>query len=142
MPTPRALVFRPAGTNCDRELVFALEQAGATVDVVHLKQILAEPARLDRYALITLPGGFSYGDDIAAGQIARIAGVIGERIIHVSNSSVVLTSYVCLGRTGPAGRDASFVPGPGSVSNRSCGPKMTYDRYRIVAAFRCSEHRR
>lgn len=69
MPTPRALVFRTAGTNCDRELVFALEQAGATVDVVHLKQILAEPARLDRYALITLPGGFSYGDDIAAGRV-------------------------------------------------------------------------
>lgn len=69
MSTPRALVFRTAGTNCDRELVFALESAGAAVDVVHLKQILSEPARLDRYALIALPGGFSYGDDIAAGRV-------------------------------------------------------------------------
>jgi phosphoribosylformylglycinamidine synthase len=69
MSTPRALVFRTAGTNCDRELVYALERAGAAVDVVHLKQILAEPARLDRYSLIALPGGFSYGDDIAAGRV-------------------------------------------------------------------------
>jgi phosphoribosylformylglycinamidine synthase len=68
-PKTRALVLRTAGTNCDRETVRALELAGAAVDLVHLKKIVAEPARLDDYALIVLPGGFSYGDDISAGRV-------------------------------------------------------------------------
>ncbi len=66
---PRALVLRTAGTNCDRETVLALELAGADVSVLHLKRLIAEPARLDAFALVVLPGGFSYGDDIAAGRV-------------------------------------------------------------------------
>lgn len=68
----RALVVRTAGTNCDREAVRALELAGASVEVLHLKRVLAEPARLDEHALIVLPGGFSYGDDIAAGRVLGV----------------------------------------------------------------------
>ncbi|MBK7876663.1 MAG: phosphoribosylformylglycinamidine synthase I [Planctomycetes bacterium] len=66
---PNALVLRTAGTNCDRETVLALEQSGASVTVMHLKRLIAEPARLDAFSLIVLPGGFSYGDDIAAGRV-------------------------------------------------------------------------
>ena len=66
---PRALVLRTAGTNCDRETVLALERGGAEVTVLHLKRLIAEPARLDAFALVVLPGGFSYGDDIAAGRV-------------------------------------------------------------------------
>jgi len=65
----QALVLRSAGTNCDRETVLALEQAGAAVSLVHLNQVLAEPARLGDAQLVVLPGGFSYGDDIAAGRV-------------------------------------------------------------------------
>ncbi len=69
MPRTRAIVLRTAGTNCDRETVRALELAGATVDVAHVRALLREPARLADAELCVLPGGFSYGDDVAAGRV-------------------------------------------------------------------------
>jgi phosphoribosylformylglycinamidine synthase subunit PurQ / glutaminase len=69
MSIPRALVLRTAGINCDGETVRALEMAGARVDLLHLKQVLAEPARFDDYGLLVIPGGFSHGDDVAAGRV-------------------------------------------------------------------------
>lgn len=66
---PSAIVLRSAGTNCDREMVRAFEMAGATVDLVHLDRLCAEPKQLSGYDLIGFPGGFSYGDDIASGRI-------------------------------------------------------------------------
>ena len=65
----RALVLRTAGINCDGETVRALELSGAAVDLRHLKLVLAEPARLGDYSLLVIPGGFSYGDDVAAGRV-------------------------------------------------------------------------
>ena len=67
---PKALIITTAGTNCDRELALAFELAGATAELVHLKRLLAQPVLVDRYDLIGLPGGFSYGDAVAAGRIA------------------------------------------------------------------------
>lgn len=69
MAKPLALIIRTAGTNCDRELASALELAGATTQTVHLNQLIQDPSLLERVHLIALPGGFSYGDDIAAGRI-------------------------------------------------------------------------
>ena len=69
MSSPRALVLRTAGTNCDGETVRALELVGAQVDLVHVRRVLAEPARLDDVELLVFPGGFSYGDDVAAGRV-------------------------------------------------------------------------
>jgi phosphoribosylformylglycinamidine synthase len=66
---PRALVLRTAGTNCDGETVQALELAGARVDLVHVARLIAEPQHFDDARMIVLPGGFSYGDDIAAGRV-------------------------------------------------------------------------
>ena len=65
----RALVLRTAGTNCDAETQFAWEQAGASADRVHINRLIEEPKRLRQYQVLTIPGGFSYGDDIAAGKI-------------------------------------------------------------------------
>jgi phosphoribosylformylglycinamidine synthase subunit PurQ / glutaminase len=67
--TPNALVIRTAGTNCDRETVFALEQAGFTAERVHIYELMKSPSRLENYQMLVVPGGFSYGDDIAAGKI-------------------------------------------------------------------------
>ncbi|HEV8114038.1 MAG TPA: phosphoribosylformylglycinamidine synthase I [Planctomycetota bacterium] len=69
MSATRALVLRAAGINCDGETVRALELAGARTDLVHLERVLEDPARLDAFSLLVLPGGFSYGDDVAAGRI-------------------------------------------------------------------------
>ena len=63
------LVLRAAGTNCDRESVHAFELAGAKVRSVHINRLLENPKLLNDFQILTLPGGFSYGDDIAAGKI-------------------------------------------------------------------------
>lgn len=67
---PTALVITTAGINCDLELCHAFELAGATVESTHLNKLMAEPSLVDRFDLIGLPGGFSYGDAIAAGRIS------------------------------------------------------------------------
>ena len=66
---PKTLILRTAGVNCDRETAFAFEQAGATAEFLHVNQLLKSPRLMDQYQLLAVPGGFSYGDDIAAGRI-------------------------------------------------------------------------
>jgi phosphoribosylformylglycinamidine synthase I len=63
------LVLRAAGTNCDVETAYAWQLAGAEADRVHINGLVREPQMLRRYQVLTIPGGFSYGDDIAAGKI-------------------------------------------------------------------------
>ena len=67
--TPSTLIIRTAGTNCDLELAKAFELAGATTQTLHLNELIEAPQKLEGFDLIGLPGGFSYGDDIAAGRI-------------------------------------------------------------------------
>jgi len=66
---PRALVVTAPGINCDLELCEAFALAGANVETELLARLARDPARIDAFDLIGLPGGFSYGDDIAAGRI-------------------------------------------------------------------------
>ncbi len=69
MATPKALVLRAAGTNCDLESQYALQMTGFEADRVHVFRLMENPALLDAYQFLLLPGGFSYGDDVAAGKI-------------------------------------------------------------------------
>ncbi|MEO1237421.1 MAG: phosphoribosylformylglycinamidine synthase subunit PurQ, partial [Planctomycetota bacterium] len=66
---PQALILRSAGTNCDAELAHAFRLAGAEPTRIHLHDLIEDPRRLDGFDLVGFPGGFSYGDDIAAGRI-------------------------------------------------------------------------
>lgn len=66
---PAALVLRAAGTNCERETAWTLRQAGASADILHVNELLREPARLRDYHLLAIPGGFSYGDDLGSGVV-------------------------------------------------------------------------
>jgi phosphoribosylformylglycinamidine synthase len=74
--TPTALIIRTAGTNCDRELAHAFELAGSETRTVHLSKLIDSPQMIAEFDLIGFPGGFSYGDDIAAGRI------LANRIRH------------------------------------------------------------
>ena len=67
---PKALIMTAPGINCDEELCEAFELAGATPVRVHINRLSEDPALLDAADLIGLPGGFSYGDAVAAGRIA------------------------------------------------------------------------
>lgn len=69
MSTPKALVLRTAGTNCDSETARALQMSGAQADVLHLNRLLEDPQRLDELEILVIAGGFSYGDDVAAGRV-------------------------------------------------------------------------
>ena len=78
--TPRVLVLRAAGINCDEETAFAWTKAGAAPRVVHVGALIAAPAMLNDMQVVTVPGGFSYGDDIASGKILanQLANHLGE----------------------------------------------------------------
>jgi phosphoribosylformylglycinamidine synthase len=73
---PTTLILRAAGTNCDAEAVFAFELAGSATRLLHINRLLEFPAILDQCQILALPGGFSYGDDIAAGKI------LANQIVH------------------------------------------------------------
>jgi len=69
MAVPRVLVVRAAGTNCDAETAYAFRSVGAEADVQHVNRLRDDPAALRNYQILAIPGGFSYGDDIASGRI-------------------------------------------------------------------------
>ncbi len=72
MAQPKAIILRTAGTNCDIESAFAAEMVGFQVERVHINRVASGDVRLDNYSFIFIPGGFSYGDDVAAGKIMAL----------------------------------------------------------------------
>ncbi len=69
MSTPRALVLRAPGINCDRETARACRLVGFATDLLHINHLLQAPALLLDYDFLVIPGGFSYGDDLGAGTL-------------------------------------------------------------------------
>lgn len=69
MAQPRILILRAPGTNCDQETAHAFSLAGGVTEIMHLNRFLESPQAAQNAQLLCLPGGFSYGDDIAAGRI-------------------------------------------------------------------------
>ena len=69
MSKVKTLVMRAPGTNCDAETVFAFEQAGSDVSLVHVNRLIRHQEQLADYQIMVIPGGFTYGDDIAAGKL-------------------------------------------------------------------------
>ena len=76
MPQPNVLILRAPGTNCDLETAFAFEKAGGKAELLHVNRLLETPELFGRFQILCLPGGFSYGDDVAAGRI------LGNQIQH------------------------------------------------------------
>jgi phosphoribosylformylglycinamidine synthase len=69
MLSPRALILRAPGTNCDHETAHAFERAGGMARRVHVRALAERPGLADDCQILCIPGGFSYGDDIASGRI-------------------------------------------------------------------------
>jgi len=65
----KVIVVRTAGTNCNDETAFAFSRCGALVEQVHVNALVSGVKKLSDYHIMALPGGFSYGDDIASGRI-------------------------------------------------------------------------
>ena len=72
MPTPHVLILRAPGTNCDQETAYAFQLAGAKTEVMHVNRMVESPSQFDRFQILCIPGGFSFGDDVGAGQILAL----------------------------------------------------------------------
>jgi len=109
------IVVRAAGINCDLETVHAWRLAGARARLVHVNELIRQPGLLDRARALTIPGGFSYGDDIAAGRILALRFAhhlarpvrafidAGKLVLGICNGFQVLVTMGLLpaGRVGP-----------------------------------------
>ncbi len=72
MALPQAVVLYGDGINCDRETAWALDLAGFASVRMHVSDLLDSPSQLSRVKLLALPGGFSFGDEIASGKVLAI----------------------------------------------------------------------
>ena len=76
----RALILTGFGINCEEETAYAFELAGAKASKIHLNDLIVEPGMLDDSHIFAIPGGFSFGDDVASGRILanRLRYKLGE----------------------------------------------------------------
>ena len=81
----KAAVIRFPGSNCDQDCHLVLREMGVDVDYVwHKEESVAD------YDLIVLPGGFSYGDYLRCGAIARFSPVMKSVIEEAGKGKLVL----------------------------------------------------
>ncbi|MGD9637379.1 MAG: phosphoribosylformylglycinamidine synthase subunit PurQ [Pirellulales bacterium] len=117
---PRVLILRAPGTNCDEESAHAFALAGGVPERWHVNRLLESPAKLAEFQILCLPGGFSYGDDIAAGRILgnqiehHLAGVLrefrdaGKLVIGICNGFQILLKTELLVAKDAAGPQATL----------------------------------
>ena len=84
------------GSNCDRDMIWALEGCLG----IKTKFIWHESSDLSGIDSIVLPGGFSYGDYLRCGAVARFSPLInslndfvktGRKVIGICNGFQILT---------------------------------------------------
>jgi len=86
----KAAVIRFPGSNCDQDAVLALTELGVPTDYVWHKE-----TSLEGYDLVILPGGFSYGDYLRCGAIARFSPIMKAIKDHAAAGK--LTMGICNG---------------------------------------------
>jgi phosphoribosylformylglycinamidine synthase len=80
MTQPTALILTGFGINCETETAHAFDLAGAKAVLIHVNDLLAAPEQLDTAQIFAVPGGFSFGDDVASGKILanRLRSTVGH----------------------------------------------------------------
>jgi phosphoribosylformylglycinamidine synthase I len=68
MSKPKAIILSGYGLNCEEETAFAFASAGAQADIVHINDLASNKKMLEKYQILAVPGGFSYGDDTGSGK--------------------------------------------------------------------------
>lgn len=91
----KAAVISFPGSNCDFDMLYALQDFGVDAQIVSPKQ-----TDLKDFDAIFLPGGFSYGDYLRTGAIARFSPIMsavtqaandGKVIVGICNGFQILT---------------------------------------------------
>ena len=102
------------GSNCDRDVAWALE---ACLDI-KTKFLWHESSDLNDVDSIVLPGGFSYGDYLRCGAIARFSPLInalhdfvksGRRVLGICNGFQILTESGFLPGALVANKNLNFI---------------------------------
>ena len=102
------------GSNCDRDVAWALE---ACLDI-KTKFLWHESSDLNDIDSIVLPGGFSYGDYLRCGAIARFSPLInalhdfvksGRRVLGICNGFQILTESGFLPGALVANKNLNFI---------------------------------
>lgn len=73
------------GSNCDQDMVRALQRLGVKVVKLWHKE-----ADLQGVDLVVLPGGFSYGDYLRTGAVARFSPIMNSVIAHANAGKPLL----------------------------------------------------
>ena len=68
MSAPPILIVHASGTNRDGDAAQAIELAGGSPRIVHVNQLRRGRVKVADHAAVLIPGGFSYGDALGAGQ--------------------------------------------------------------------------
>jgi phosphoribosylformylglycinamidine synthase I len=123
MKQPRVLVLRAPGINRDEDAAAAIELAGGLPERVHVNRVVAGDVRMGDYAMVIVPGGFSYGDHLGAGKLLAVdlAHRLGEQlvafvadgrpVIGICNGFQVLVKAGILpGTAEPQNRTTSEIP--------------------------------
>ena len=87
----KAAIVKFFGTNCENETKEALEAVGFDCCIIN-----SNDKNLDNYDLIVLPGGFSYGDYISCGRIAKFTPVIKSIIENLKKRKLFILG-ICNG---------------------------------------------
>lgn len=69
---PKVCILKSDGTNCDEELFYAFEKFGSLPEYVQVNELRNKSKSIGKFQILALPGGFSYGDDIASGKILAV----------------------------------------------------------------------
>ncbi len=82
----KAAVIRFPGSNCDQDCFHALH----SVFGVETHYVWHKETSLDAFDLIVLPGGFSYGDYLRCGAIARFSPVMKSLVEQADKGKLIL----------------------------------------------------
>ena len=74
------------GSNCDEDIVYVLEN----IFDQKVERLWHKDTDLKGVDFVVLPGGFSYGDYLRSGTIAKLSPIMGEVIKHANNGGYVL----------------------------------------------------
>lgn len=74
------------GSNCDEDVCFVLSEVMGR----RVERLWHKDHDLKGCDLIVLPGGFSYGDYLRSGAIARFSPIMQEVAVHAANGGLVL----------------------------------------------------
>jgi phosphoribosylformylglycinamidine synthase I len=92
MKTAQALVLRFPGTNCQVETALALQRAGFIVTQAHVNELLRGDVKMEGFHLLALPGGFSYGDDVASGKVGanKLVFLLREQLFEFAKKNLII----------------------------------------------------